>query len=326
METTDTIAGRGYPRPQLFRSGWQPLNGVWDFALDPDAVWRQPADVTWTTHIVVPFAPEAPASRVRETGFFRACWYRRSVQMPVLQDGERFLLHFGAVDSEATVWCDGALAGRHEGGYTAFTIDLTPFLDGGAMQTIVVRAHDDPHDLAKPRGKQDWQLEPHSIWYPRTTGIWQTVWTEIVPAMSVERIRWTPNLERWEIGFEAWVCGCTAGRLRMHVHLQVGDMIIADDTFAVIGGEVHRRIAPTDPGIDDYRNELLWCPESPTLITAEIELWGDRGVRLDAVSSYTALRAAGVQRDRFLLNGRPYYMRLVLDQGYWPESGLTAPN
>jgi hypothetical protein len=94
----------------------------------------------------------------------------------------------------------------------------------------------------------------------------------------------------------------------------------------VIAGEVHRRIALSDPGIDDYRNELLWCPETPTLITAQIELWGERGERLDAVTSYTALRSVAVQRDRFVLNGRPYYMRLVLDQGYWPEGGLTAPD
>jgi hypothetical protein len=103
-------------------------------------------------------------------------------------------------------------------------------------------------------------------------------------------------------------------------------MVIADDTYTVIAGEVHRRISLSDPGIDDSRNELLWCPERPTLITAKIDLWGDRGTHLDAVTSYTALRTVGTQRDRFVLNGRPYYMRLVLDQGYWPESGLTAPD
>jgi hypothetical protein len=325
--TDEKIAGRGHPRPQLYRPGWQSLNGRWEFAFDPEGVWCEPAEVVWRTHIVVPFSPEAPASGLNETGFFRACWYRRSVPRPPLQNGERFLLHFGAIDYAATVWCNDRLAGRHEGGYTPFSIDITPFLDGVAGDPmIVVCAEDDPHDLAKPRGKQDWQLKPHSIWYTRTSGIWQTVWTEVVPATRVERIRWTPNLERWEIGFEAWICGAPQGRLRMHVHLQVGDTVIADDTFAVIGGEVHRRIAPTDPGIDDYRNELLWSPESPTLIAAQIELWADRGERLDAVSSYTALRAVNVQRDRFVLNGRPYFMRLVLDQGYWPESGLTAPD
>src|SRR5207237_4171449 len=132
--------------------------------------------------------------------------------------------------------------------------------------------------------------------------------------------------DRSEPGFEGRVSGVVRDRLRMRVHLSVGEMLIADDTFTVISGEVHRRVALSAPGIDDYRNELLWSPETPTLIDAEIELWGDRGEQLDSVQSYTALRSIAVQRDRVLLNGRPYEMRLVLDQGYWPDGGLTAPD
>ena len=322
----DSADGRGYPRPQLCRAEWQSLNGEWDFALDPQGQWADPPDVEWTARIVVPFSPETTASQVHETGFFKACWYRRRVPASQVAPGKRLLLHFGAVDYNATIWINDQYAGRHEGGYTPFSIDITPFVAGAGETTIVVRAEDDPLDLGKPRGKQDWQLKPHSIWYARTTGIWQTVWMEEVPATRVDRLRWTPNLERWEIGFEAWVSAATDARLRMHVLLQVGETVIADDTFTVIAGEVHRRIALSDPGIDDYRNELLWCPERPTLITASIELWADRERRLDAVTSYTALRTVGVQRDRFVLNGRPYYLRLVLDQGYWSESGLTAPD
>jgi hypothetical protein len=327
MKLRARTADRGYPRPQLCRLGWRLLNGEWDFAIDADAVWEGPRDVTWRARVMVPFAPETHASAVQATGFFLACWYRRTLSTPSLRSRERLLLHFGAVDYDATVWCNDRLAGRHEGGYTPFTIDLTPFLNDETREhVVVVRALDDPHDLAKPRGKQDWQLAPHSIWYPRTTGIWQTVWTEIVPAVHIQQVRWTPNLERWEIGFEGCLGVTTGGPMRMRVHLSVGSTIIADDTYTVVAGEVHRRIALPDPGIDDARNDLLWSPERPTLIRAEIELWGGRGERLDAVSSYTALRTVGVQRDRFILNGRPYDMRLVLDQGYWPDSGLTAPD
>jgi beta-galactosidase/beta-glucuronidase len=319
--------GRGYPRPLLRRTNWQTLNGEWDFAKDPLGEWNMPADVRWTARIRVPFSPEAPLSGVADTGFYRALWYRRSVARPPLQPGCRWLLHFGAVDYTARVWIDGRIAGEHAGGYTPFTIDLTPYLaDDADAVTVVVRAGDDPQDLEKPRGKQDWQLEPHSIWYPRTSGIWQTVWTEVVPATWIGDVRWTPNLERWEIGFEGWVAGAPRDRLRIRVHLHVGDVLIADDTITVIAGEVHRRIALSDPGIDDYRNELLWSPEKPTLIEADIELWADRGEQVDAVTSYTALRSVAAQRDRFVLNGRPYQMRLVLDQGYWPDGGLTAPD
>jgi len=319
-------AARPFPRPQMRRSAWSSLDGEWDFAIDAPGEWQAPDDVTWDKKIVVPFSPETKASGIHETGFYSVVWYRRMCEAKHPGPGQRLLLHFEAVDHSTIVWVNGKRVGSHKGGYTPFHFDITDVLQADGQQEIIVRAEDDPADLAKPRGKQDWQLQPHSIWYPRTTGIWQTVWTEVVPETRIECVRWTPNLERWEIGFEAWVSQAADASLRMRVHLRVDDVVLADDTVTVIAGEVHRRIALSDPGIDDYRNELLWCPERPTLITAEIELWRERQCRLDAVSSYTALRAVAVQRDRFLLNGRPYYMRLVLDQGYWPQTGMTAPD
>ena len=102
--------------------------------------------------------------------------------------------------------------------------------------------------------------------------------------------------------------------------------MLVDDTYAVVGGEVHRRMALSDPGIDDYRNELLWSPATPTLLHADLKLWGGRGELVDTCQSYAALRSIGAQGDKFVLNGRPYQLRMVLDQGYWPESGLTAPD
>src|SRR3954468_9054170 len=145
---------RGYPRPQLCRENWQSLNGEWDFRLGPKALWAHPSEVEWQARIVVPFSPETPASTVHETGFFRACWYRRTISAQALTERQRLLLRFGAVDCAATVWCNGRLAGRHVGGYTPFTVDLTPFLEPGeAEQTIVVRAFDDQLDLPERRGK-----------------------------------------------------------------------------------------------------------------------------------------------------------------------------
>jgi beta-galactosidase/beta-glucuronidase len=315
----------GYPRPQLQRKDWHSLNGEWDFAIDVDGSWSQPGDVVWDTTILVPFAPETSASGVAHTGFFRACWYRRTVGTGSPIAGQRRLLHFGAVDYCATVWINGHEAGCHEGGYTPFTIDLSSYDDGSPL-VIVVRAQDDPGDLARPRGKQDWQLEPHSIWYPRTTGIWQTVWLETVPSSWIGRIRWTPNLERWELGLEAWMAGARRENLRLGVKLRAGDQLLADDTYVVVAGEVHRRIAFSDPGIDDYRNTLLWNPASPTLIDVQLQLWADRGELLDEVTSYAALRSIAVDTNRIILNGRPYVLRMVLDQGYWPDSGLTPPS
>lgn len=317
---------RGYPRPQLERAEWVNLNGTWDFAMDPEAKWTRPEDVSFTTTINVPFSPETPASGIGNTGFFKACWYRREFKVPALGERERLLVHFGAVDHHALVWVNGKLVVEHEGGYTPFYADITSALLSEGVQTIVVRAFDDPADLSKPRGKQDWQLEPHSIWYPRTSGIWQTVWAERVPASRIEAVRFTPVFERWEIGFEGWVTGERCDDLQMSIKLTFRDQLLASDTYTVVAREVHRRIALSDPGIDDYRNELLWTPNAPNLIDAEIRLWTAKGELLDQVQSYTALRSIAVQGDRLVLNGRPYPLRMVLDQGYWPETGLTAPD
>jgi beta-galactosidase/beta-glucuronidase len=310
----------------LRRSEWISLNGAWDFALDREASWRDPDQVDWNATIQVPFSPETPASGINDTGFYRACWYRRTFDAPKLSSNQRLILHFGAVDHSARVWVNGELASEHEGGYTPFCADITVHLTADGPQTVVVKSYDDPADLSKTRGKQDWQLNPHSIWYPRTTGIWQTVWMERVPSTYIASVRFTPAMERWEIGFHAHTGGERRDGLRMTIKLTFRDQLIADDTYTVVSGEVHRRIALSDPGIDDYRNELLWTPATPHLIDVELKLWSGRGELVDEARSYTALRATGVQGDRFILNGRPYPLRMVLDQGYWPETGLTAPS
>jgi len=325
---TQLSAQPGYPRPLLQRQGWFSLEGIWDFVLDPDDRYQQPAEVPWNTAvpILVPFSPETTKSGINNPGFYRACWYRRSFTAPRLSPEQRLLLNFGAVDYAATVFIDGMRVCHHQGGYTPFFADITELMVGDRPHVLIVRAEDDPQDLAKPRGKQDWQLLPHSIWYPRTTGIWQPVWLETVPSTWIASLRFTPSLSRWEIGFEAWLAGGRPSGLRLSLKIRAGEMLLADDSYEVVCGEVHRRIALSDPGIDDYRNELLWSPESPTLLEVELRLWAGRGQLLDEVYSYTALRAVGVQGDRFLLNARPYYLRMVLDQGYWKESGLTAPD
>jgi beta-galactosidase/beta-glucuronidase len=310
----------------LKRSWWMNLNGPWDFAIDPDAEWTLPDEVKWDSSILVPFAPETPASGIGNTSFYRAVWYRRVFEKPELNPSQHLLLNFGAVDYSATVWVNGKLAGSHEGGYTPFQLDITALLNGESIQTIVVRAEDDPHDLAKPRGKQDWQLDSHSIWYPRTTGIWQTVWLERVNSTWIDSIRWVPNVERWEVTVAVHLEGQRREDVRLKTTLRSGNALLADDTYTAVSGEVHRRIVLSDPGIDDYRNELLWRPSQPTLIECKLELWGARGELLDEATSYCALRSIGVQGDRFVLNGRPYPLRMILDQGYWPNTGLTPPD
>ncbi len=326
MTTANSSHAKAFPRPRMQREEWTSLNGSWDFAFDRHASLRAPAEVTWDRTIQVPFSPETEASGIADTGFFTALWYRRTFEHRKLKPAERLLLHFEAVDYSAVVWVNGKKVVSHQGGYTPFSADVTSALNADGLQEVIVRAEDDPADLAKPRGKQDWKLEPHSIWYYRTSGIWQTVWLEVVPETRLQSIQWTSSLERWEIALEAHTVGSPTEQLKLCVHLQVGEQVIANDTYIVIAGEVHRRIALSDPGIDDYRNTLLWSPSSPTLIDARLELRNERDEVLDTVRSYTALRSVSAQSDRFLLNGRPLNLRLVLDQGYWPSTGMTAPS
>jgi beta-galactosidase/beta-glucuronidase len=316
-----------YPRPQLVREQWTSLNGEWQFACDDERRYRSARDtIDWDQRIIVPFAPESKASGIGDEDFHPVCWYRRQFSVDV--PGERQVLHFGAVDYAARVWVNGLVVAEHEGGHTPFSADITDALEhGGAdgQHELVVRVEDDPADLAKPRGKQDWLREPHSIWYPRTTGIWQTVWLEPLAATYLKSLRWTPYFDGFEIGCDIVAAGVVREGLTVEVRLWHGDKLLADDLYMLIGQEASRKIALSDPGIDDSRNELLWSPEHPTLLDAEVILrCGDR--ELDRVRSYTALRSVAVNRDRLMLNGRPYPLRLVLDQGYWPDTLMTAPS
>jgi beta-galactosidase/beta-glucuronidase len=306
------------------RRDWQSLNGPWEFATARGA--EHPSAVgSWDRTIVVPFAPESPASGIDDRTLGPDVWYRRMFTY-TRHDDIRLLLHFGAVDYRARVWVDGRLVGRHVGGHTPFTFDVTDALKHDGPHEIAVWANDDPQGLAQPRGKQDWLDEPHSIWYPRTTGIWQTVWVEEVPRRRLAHVRFAPQLERWTIDFDARLhAPDRAGRLEVRVRLSVGDRVIADDQYHVPDQEVHRRIGLSDPGIDDSRNELLWSPESPTLIRAEVWLM-EEGQVIDEIRSYTAMRGVVLRRGRILLNNRPYDMRLVLDQGYWPDTLMTPPS
>ena len=315
-----------YPRPQLVRSNWLSLNGPWRFLFDRDRRFKDPADIRcWPLSIAVPFPPECQASGIADPGFHSVCWYQRDFQLEPPTDGGRVLLHFGAVDYFARVWVNGIEVAQHEGGHTPFFADITRVLKPSGRHRVTVYVEDDPGDLTKPRGKQDWQLEPHSIWYHRTTGIWQTVWLEQVPSAYIARLRWTPNLVGFSIQFEAKIAGDSTDELLIETELRHGRRLLARDWYQVIDGETDRQIIFSDPGIDDYRNELLWSPERPTLIDVNVRL--KRGDQIiDEVKSYTALRSVDIERGRFMLNGRPYMLRLVLDQGYWPETLLAAPS
>jgi beta-galactosidase/beta-glucuronidase len=319
-----------HPRPTLQREGWRLLDGTWDFAIDADGEWTHPRQVTFDRSIVVPFAPETEASGVAYDGFMRRCFYRTTLQVEPAANGERLVVHFGAVDREARVWANGSQVASHVGGYTPFSADITDEVGADGTVELVVRADDLPRTLTTPRGKQDWWPIPHIIWYPRTTGIWQSVWFERVPAPHVESLHWTGDIFTLSVDLVAKVRGVADGDT-VRVRLHHGGRRLVDDTIVVADSvdglaTISRRFKVGTPGIDDSYL-FIWRPNNPALLDATIDVTPAGATDpADSVASYAAIRDVRVEHGKVFLNGSPYVMRLALDQGYWPESGMTAPS
>jgi hypothetical protein len=319
-----------HPNPQLARTSWMDLRGPWGFAYDDQdhglrECWQERDDVFQRT-IEVPFPPESPASGVDDPSFHPIVWYRRTFEIPPERVGERVIIHFGAVDYRASVWINGDLVVQHEGGQTPFSAEITDSLRQGIEQVVIVRAEDHPGDLAQPRGKQDWRLQPHGIWYKRTTGIWQPVWIETHTSAYITGVRWTPDIDRGTLGLAVTLSQGDEGIVRLRVRLTLHDVLLVDDVLTVQGADIQREMSLDLGSLTMSREQILWSPGHPNLIDAELTLLNDEGETLDEVTSYAGLRSTGTEGGRFLLNGRPYYLRLVLDQGYWPESHLAAPS
>jgi beta-galactosidase/beta-glucuronidase len=322
-----------HPRPQFTRPRWTDLCGSWEFAYDDDDAgraerWPERSDA-FPLRITVPYPPESPLSGIGDRSFHPVVWYRRTFDQPDLAGGERLLLHFGAVDYRAEVWVNGRFVVRHEGGHTPFEADITEVLLPQAQQVVVVRAEDLPTDLGQPRGKQDFQEQPHNVWYHRTTGIWQPVWLEPVPARRIHSTRWNTDYELGIIRARIALEGVSAGSaVRIRVTRADGELLAAD-TYTVTETDTQQGLARdvflprAQMGLD--WEKWLWSPENPNLLDVTLTLLGEDGQPLDEVESYVGFRSVGISGGRFLLNNRPYHLRLVLAQGYWPESHLAAP-
>ncbi len=306
-----------HPRPQFVREQWQNLNGRWEFEFDDtnaglDANWAA-GTKKFSRSITVPYCFESKLSGIGDTSFHPVVWYRRALTIPADWKGKRVLLHFGAVDYRARVWVNGKLAGSHTGGNTPFTMDITPLV---AQQNVVtVRAEDPPTDRTVPRGKQYWEPKSRSIFYTRTSGIWQTVWMEAVPETYLERVRVNASADG-TARFEARIHSPQPD-LELHASVRQGSQVVATGMTR----------AATSPallvvGVNEPR---LWSAGSPNLYDVTFELRRG-GQVIDKVDSYFGFRTVAIEGNRILINGRPTYLRMVLDQGYWPESILTPPS
>lgn len=301
-----------YPRPIMERAEWQNLNGLWNYAILP--VGQQPSN--YDGEILVPFAVESSLSGVQKrVGADNELWYQREFTIPSKWRNNKILLHFGAVDWRADVWVNDVKVGRHQGGYTPFSFDITPALVN-STNTIKVKVWDPTDQGFQPRGKQ--VNKPEGIWYTPVTGIWQTVWLEPVPETYIKDLKITPNIDNNTLLVEA-ITNVYSSANRVEVEVKDGNNVVAK------GKSINNQ--PVE--ISMPQNVKLWSPDSPYLYDLEVVIYeGSR--QLDKVDSYAAMRKYSMKRDdkgivRLQLNNKDLFHFGPLDQGWWPDGLYTAP-
>lgn len=309
-----------YPRMQLRReNAWMNLNGVWDFSIDhgKSGLERglQTSSACYERKITVPFCPESKLSGIGNKDFMESVWYRRAVTFPEAWAGKRILLHFGAVDFRAEVWLDGKIAGVHIGGSSPFTFDITDFVHLGQKQALVVHAVDVTRGRLQGIGKQSSRYDSYGCSYTRVTGIWQTVWAEAVHPQGIAECAITPVFEEGTVRIAPRFLSprdgdlfCIEIRAGRKVVATIGEFVRAGLSFNVVIPKV-REWSPADPFLYD--------------VTLSVKRGGEI---IDSAESYFAMRSIRVEGDRLLLNGRPFFCRFVLDQGFYPAGIWTAPS
>jgi len=306
-----TIPRPEHPNPQWERKNWKNLNGQWQFEIDYSCSGEErglPAADSLSGSITVPFCPESKLSGVEVKDFMNCVWYKKTITLTEEDlTGNRVLFHIGACDYETKVWVNGQSTGfSHKGGYTPVDIDITPWVQVGD-NLITVAAYDDIRSFKQPGGKQSARHNSYRCYYTRTTGIWQTVWYEIVPESYLKYTKITPDLENGAVSIEAELVG--TGDLSAEVYYE-GKLVgsAAKKNKSVIGtlevqlSEIH----PWELGNGRLYDLVLKFGK-------------------DEVKSYFGLRSIELKDGKFYLNGKSVFQRLVLDQGYYPEGITTAP-
>lgn len=318
---------KDYPRPQFVRNAWENLNGTWDFSFDDEKLGEANlwfASFPKQKEIQVPFSYETKLSGIGDETSHEHVWYHKTVFVSeeALQE-KRVLLHLEGCDYITKVWVNGTYMGDHVGGYARFSFDITAALHDGSND-IVIKA-EDSFDEQQPRGKQRWKSENYGCWYVQTTGIWKTVWLEYVPKNYIESAKMTPVFTERRLDVEFDVLADHYGKDLM----LEAEVTFAGDYVTTVCIPVMRKHVTAN--IDVYNAEInewgvaLWHPHEPNLYDITFTL-KQKGEVIDAVGSYFGMRDIRISGNQILLNNDVIYQRLILDQGYWKDSGITPPS
>ena len=306
-----------YPRPQFEREQWVNLNGTWSYSFDFGQTGQEKG---WNNakgfdgKITVPFCPESSLSGVHHTDFINSIWYQRALNIPAAWQGKKVLLHFGAVDYEAHIYVDGQLVRLHNGTGSSFSCDITRYVKAGQTHNLVVQVNDNLRSGMQPGGKQSPQLGSYGCMYTRVTGIWQTVWMEAVDKEGLKSVFATPDIDQQQLVIRPQFYGENAAN-KLVVSVYDGNKVVAKKS--VVCGDNSVVVLP-------IKGMKLWSPEHPFLYGVKYQVMKN-GKIIDEVLSYAGMRKVHLANGYFYLNNKPYYQRLVLDQGYYPDGIWTAP-
>lgn len=310
-----------YPRPTLFRQGYIMLNGPWQLMFDPENIGLSKGYANGFSSqeaIVVPFAHQTIASGVNKPTTIPVIWYAKTIIFPAKD--KPFLLHFEGADDALDVWINGHHLGRHEGGYVRATFTVSPSYIK-EENLIVVRIEDDLR-TDKPRGKQRWQKENFGCWYVETSGLWKSVWIEPVTRQHIALVRYTPNIDALSLKISVLIAEFNRPLTLAYTITYQGELI-AKGQQLLMHAETSQMVSMRTPSAQ-FRLHY-WSPQHPHLYDVSLALFEDLH-QLDQVESYVGMKDIRTQGRMILLNHEPVYLKMILDQGYWPESGLTPPH
>lgn len=308
-----------YPRPQMEREQWVNLNGEWSYEFDfGGSGYDRKLHQTngYSAKITVPFCPESSLSGVGHKDFIDKMWYHRSIEIPSTWSGKKILLNFGAVDYIAEIYIDGVFVDRHFGGSSSFAIDLSRYVKAGSKHDLVVYVVDNNRSSEQTKGKQTANgYYSNGCLYTRVTGIWQTVWLEAVADQGIKNVHYITDIDQNQVVVKPLFYH--EGDARLVVEIKDGAKVVARKE--ALANNTTVVVLP-------LKNPKLWSPDSPFLYDVELKVVGANGKILDQVKSYLGMRKVHTQGNRLYLNNKPFYQRLVLDQGYYPDGIWTAPS